>query len=249
MVKVKINNCIEQISKKISINLEYYLKNSFWIGLRQFTEITMSLGLSMVFVRLTTKEVFGQYQFILSILSILSIVSIPGLNTSVIQSTARSYEGNYKKAVKTKFLWSLLGIPMLLIMGGYYYIYQNRILGIALMITSVFFPFLYAPGIWDSFFQGKERFDLSTQYASIQSAINAIVMIATLFLFKNNLLAIILVYLISLAIFNILWFRKSLKYIKNSNPFIEDLVGREEIKNVNYEIFLIHENRDNIKTQ
>ena len=214
-MKQIIKSGIEQISKKMEINLEYYLKNSFWMGLRQVIEIIAGLGLFVAFARLATQEVFGQYQFILAILSTISIFSIPGLNASIIQSAARRYEGSYKKAIKISFLWSLLGIPTLLIIGGYYYIYQSHILGSALMLASVFFPFLYAPNTWDAFFIGKERFDLSAKYASIQAIINAIALISILFLFENNLLAIIFVYLISLTIFNVLWFWKSLKYIKN----------------------------------
>jgi len=214
--KSKLYQLTANLGKKININLKYYLKNSFWIGLRQLTGIITSLVLSVIFTRLTTKQVFGQYQFFLAILSTLSIVSIPGLNTSIIQSTARGYDGSYKKAVKTRFLWSLIGIPILLIMGGYYYIYQEHILGTILMISSVFFPFLYAPTTWDAFFQGKERFDLSSKYAFAQSIINMIAMIIILFLFKGNLLAIIAGYLFFSTTFNILWFQKSLKYIKNN---------------------------------
>ena len=85
---------------------------------------------------MVTREVFGEYQFVLSVLAIISILSIPGLNISLIRSVARGYEGDYKKVVKVSFKWSLLGVPVLLMVGSYYYLHQRQLLGIALMISS-----------------------------------------------------------------------------------------------------------------
>lgn len=183
--------------------------------LRQIIVLGSGLALSIAFARLASQEVFGHYQFILSILSLVSIVSIPGLNVSILGSTARGFEGSFKRAVKTSFLWSLIGIPVLLAIGGYYYIYESHIVGLAFMAASLLFPFLFAPNTWDAFLQGKERFDIAARYASIQATVNAAAIIGILFLFKNNLLLIIVMYTLILALFNILWFRRSLRYVEN----------------------------------
>lgn len=218
MIK-KVHNKIYLISKsmgeKFGLDLPYFVKNGFWVLFRQGIASVGGLLLSVAFARLATQEVFGQYQFILSILSIASILSVPGLNTSIIQSVAKGCDGDYKKVVKTSFLWSLLGIPILLIVGGYYYIYQNHSLGIALMISSIFFPFFYAPNTWDSFLQGKSRFDISAKYSSIQSLINTVATIGIIFFYRNNLIAIVTAYLISFTFFNGYYYFKSLKYVKN----------------------------------
>ena len=208
---------LKRISQKLGIDFDYLIKNGLWVVFRDLITIVTGIGLSVAFARLASKEVFGHYQYFISILGIISIISIPGLNTSIIQSTARGFEGSYKKAVKTSFLWSLIGVPVLLILGGYYYAYQDQALGLVFMLASVFFPFLYAPNTWDAFFQGKERFDLSAKYISIQSIINTVALISVIFFFQNNLLLIILVYLASLVVFNVLWYLKSLKYIKKDD--------------------------------
>lgn len=131
--------------RKFGLDLPYFVKNGFWVILRQGVGAITGLALSVAFARLATQEVFGQYQFILSILSIVSILSIPGLNTSIIRSAARGCDGDYKEVVRVSFIWSLLGVPALLIIGGYYYIYQSHPLGIALMISSIFFRFFTLP--------------------------------------------------------------------------------------------------------
>jgi O-antigen/teichoic acid export membrane protein len=192
----------------------YFLKNGSWVFLRQVVETASGLALSVVFARLSTQEVYGQYQFILSIFATISILSIPGFNTSIIKAAAKGYDGEYKEAVKKSFLWSLIGVPVLLAVGAFYY-FQNPTLGVALMIASIFFPFFYAPNTWDIFLRGKEEFKTLALYGSVQALINAIVTILVLILDRNNLLAIIVTYLISYTFFNILYYRKSLKFVKN----------------------------------
>ncbi|MFA7209288.1 MAG: oligosaccharide flippase family protein [Parcubacteria group bacterium] len=218
MIK-KLKNKVYTLSKewgsRIGLDLPYFVKNGFWVAIRQGIGMVSGLALSIAFARLATQEVFGQYQFILSVLSIVSILSIPGLNTSITQSVARGYDGDYERVVKTSFLWSLLGIPTLLIIGGYYYVFQNHSLGIAFMIASIFFPFFYAPNTWDAFFQGKSRFDVAAKYSSIQAIINAVATIVIIFFSSESLIAIIIVYLVSYTFFNGYCYFKSLKYIEN----------------------------------
>lgn len=205
----------KRYSRKAGLDLPYFIKNGFWVMIRQIIVTACGIIFFIVFTRLATLEVFGQYQLILSILSIISILSVPGLNTSIIRSVARGYDGDYKKVVEVSFFWSLLGIPILFLMGGYFYLYQNHPMGIALMVSSIFFPFLYAPNTWDSFLQGKGRFDISTKYSSIQVVLNSIATIAVILLSKGNLIFIMLMYLFSYTFFNGYYFLKSFEYIKN----------------------------------
>jgi O-antigen/teichoic acid export membrane protein len=195
----------------------YYLKNGLWVAIRQLVGFITGLVFSVAFARLASSEVFGNYQLVISIIATLAILSIPGLNTSIIQSTARGFDGSYIRSVRISFLWSLLGVPALLVIGAYYYYFQGHAVGMALMVSSVFFPFLYAPNTWDAFFQGKELFRLSTIYSLIQAIINTAAMVAVLIIWKNNLIAITLLYLSSLGLFNILWYQRSKRRVTNTN--------------------------------
>lgn len=212
---MNIQQSISWISQKTGFDIRYYLKNGFWVGLRQLVGFITSLAFSIAFTRLASSEVYGNYQLITSIIATLAILSIPGLNSSIIQSTARGFDGSYKKTVRISFLWSLLGIPALLLIGAFYYIYLGQAVGAVLMISSIFFPFLYAPNTWDAFFQGKGLFRLSTIYASIQATINTIAMVVVLFVWRDSLTAVSVLYLSSLSIFNLLWYRLSLRHMAN----------------------------------
>ena len=215
-VKVRVYIFLKRLGDRIGLDLPYFMKNGFWITFRQGMSALSGLLLAAVFARLAAQEIFGQYQFILSTLAIVSVFSVPGLNTSVIRSAANGYDGDYRKAVKISFLWSLLGIPALLIIGGYYFVYQDTVVGLALMISSIFFPFFYAPNTWDSFLQGKSRFDISAKFSSIQALINTVGTIGVIFFYRDNLIAVIVFYLASYSSFNVYYFIRSLRYVGNA---------------------------------
>jgi len=143
--KNKIHHLSKHYGQKLGLDLPYFVKNGFWVVVRQFVEVVAGISISIVFARLASQEVYGQYQFILSIFATISVLSIPGLNTSIIKSTAEEKDGEYKNIVKISFFWSFLGIPILFAIGMYYYLTGGATLGIALIIASIFFPFFYAP--------------------------------------------------------------------------------------------------------
>lgn len=212
----KIYALSERYGRKWNIDLKYFVKNGLWTLIKQLFGGVSGLILSIAFARLSTKEIFGQYQLIISILSVVSVISIPGLNIAVARSAARGNDGDYKKSVKTSFLWSLFGIPILLMVGLYYYYFDSKIMGLALMISSVFFPLFYAPNTWGGFLTGKSRFDIYTKFSSILAIVNAGVTTLVIFLDSNNLIAIVVSYLSSFTILNVLYYWKSLRLVKNN---------------------------------
>lgn len=185
------------------------------MSMRILANTTAALAIYVFFARFSSPEVFGQYQLIISIISIIYIFSVPGLNTSLLRSVSRGYDGDYRDAVRKSFLGSLLGVPALLLVGAYYYIFQNHALGFSLMIASIFFPFFYAPNTWEWFLQGKSRFDILALYSSVQSLVNAATTILIIVLSGNNLVFITAAYLISYTFFNGVYYLKSLKYVSN----------------------------------
>jgi O-antigen/teichoic acid export membrane protein len=200
-----------EYSQKYQIDLPYLLRNEFWAYLRFGAVAIIGLAMSVAFAR----EIYGQYNFILAILPVASLISMPGLRIAVLRSVARGNDGNYRQAVKRRFLWSLFGILGLLLLGIYYYLYSNQLVGICFMISSIFFPFIYATNTWDGFLAGKKRFDKVTQYSTILSSTNAAGVIAILFWQPNNLVLIVVAYLFTLSLLTSLFYWRSLRYIEN----------------------------------
>ena len=68
----------------------------------------------IVFANFLSKEVFGEYTFVMAVLSIAGIFALPGMRVAVIQAVARGYEGTYFRALREIFKWSWLGSLFLL---------------------------------------------------------------------------------------------------------------------------------------
>lgn len=193
---------------------EKLIKDGVLMGIRQIAIMAIGLAFTVLFTRIASKETFGQYQLILSIIATVSIVSVSGLNTSVLQAVARGYEGTYKKAVGMRFRWSLLGIPVLLTIGSCYIINQQLELGYLFLLSSAFFPFLYSTNTWESYLQGKEKFDTLTKYSIIRAFFSSALLIASLVTFQGKLLPILFSYLLSISLSNYLFHRKVKEVIK-----------------------------------
>ncbi len=206
---------LERISKKYNIDFKYYLVNSSWILLGQFFEIGIGIGLSVIYAQFLSKEVYGKYNLILSIVTLLSILSIPGFNNSVTRSTARGYDGVLKKAVRKSFLWSLVGIPLLILIGAYYYHFDDKTIGSGLLIAAFIFPFYYAPNTWKAFLQGKSKFNIRSIFTIIILLLNTGSIVLAIFLGKGRLLPLFFANIISNTILNVIFYFISLKYIKN----------------------------------
>ncbi len=207
---------IDEYGKKYQLDLVYIIKNEFWVYFRLAISLLCGFAISITFARMAPKEIFGQYNFILAILAMVSLVSLPGFVNAIIRSVARGRDGNYREAVKIRFLWSLLGIPALLGAGAYYYYYDIQIIGICLMIASIFPPFIWAPNIWESLLIGKRRFDLTARYGSIHSIASAASMVGVLLLSADHLVPIVVVYLTINSLLSCIFYWRSLRYIENN---------------------------------
>ncbi len=203
------------MSTKTKINIKYLIVNSFWGISAQVVFLVVGILLTIAFSRLSTKETFGNYQLILSILSIISVISMPGMNVSIIKYTSQKEDGVYVKGSRLRFLYSLIGIPLLLIVGIYFYYYDSRAIGIGLMAVSVFFPFFHGLNSWESFQVGKKRFKYIFIYKSTYSVINLAFLVSVIYLSKENLILIILSYILINSIFNILYTFLTKKLIRN----------------------------------
>lgn len=216
LLKNKIHTLSLLYGKKWEIDLYYFVKNGFWIVIKQSMGTFFGLLLSITFSRLASKDIYGQYQLVLSIFSMISILSIPGLNIAVARSVAMGNDGEYKKSVRKSFCWSLLGSPVLFLIGLYYFcLKSDSILGTSLIISSVFFPFFYAPNTWGGFLMGKSKFDVYAKFSLILDMISTVFTATVVILFPNNLILIVSSYFISYSLINGLYYFKSLKYISN----------------------------------
>lgn len=218
---MRMFDVLKRYGSSIGLDVVYFVENGFAIAIRQVVAAFFGLLLMIVFSRLADKEILGQYQFILAIVYSMALFSLPGLNTSLLRSVARGYEGDYTRVVQLSFRSSMLSVVVLVCFGCYYFFLGNNNLGLAFVFSAFITPFFYAPNTWDSFLQGKSKFSLTSKWGSFQVAGTSLVTLVTLFLFPSSIFLILPAYLLTSSLFNILYYFWSLRLQENTKTDAE----------------------------
>ena len=203
--------------KELLREYKTFIRNTSWTALNQIVVVVLSVLLSVIFARFTSKELYGNYNFLTSIVTMVSIIAIPGLNTSMLRSISRGMDGVYVKAVKLSFLWSMLGVPILFLVGSYYYLFNNAHIGLGLFVAAIIFPLIYAPNNWIALLQGKKRFDTFAKYSIIQTCIRTTIIITVILLENTNLILIFLAFMLSTALTNLFFYYRSKRFVENDD--------------------------------
>lgn len=207
--KQKTYNFLRWIEKWTKTDMVYLAKGGSWLTFGQIFSSASAFLLAIAFASLVPKEIYGNYKYILSIAGILSIPTLAGIDTAIVQSVARGFDGSLIKALQTKIKWGLLGSFASIILAGYYYFNENLTLAVSFLIISVFIPLMDSFGLYGAFLSGKKEFKISSIYGNIIQAVSILSMITTIF-FTDNIFVIILVYFSSYTFMRALFFKKTI---------------------------------------
>ena len=185
--------------------------------LSQTISMGASLLVSVIFARYLTKEVYGEYQLIISILGILGIFSFTGLNVSILRSVAKGFDYSYVKAVKFSFKKSLLTIPVFTGIAIWYFLHQNKELSIIFIFAAILFSFIYAHNKWLAYWKGKEKFEKVAKQQILQNVILNSALITGAIFYSENVFVISLTFLIVNAGFHTFWHYKTKQSITSAN--------------------------------
>ena len=205
---------LEKKQKFYSSSIDYFIKGGAWWIFGQAGIMIISFLTLLAFSHLLPKEVFGAYQYIISMTSIFGIAALPGMGTAIIRAVAQKKEGTLYPAIILSLKWSSIGVFTCLFVALWYFLHHNFILGASLIIASFLFPIPRITNLSFNFWQGRKRFDLNAKYALIINALEAAIFIPVLFLTKN-LILIILTYFFSRSLFRALFLKFTLGKIEN----------------------------------
>lgn len=175
------------LTNYLETDMTYIAKNGFWLTIGQITATVLAFGLSVFFANFVSKEVYGNYKFVLSATGILGSLSLTGLGTVVIQAIARGKEGMLYEAVKTTLKWGLLILLAGVLGSIYYFNGGNTTIAVSMLIAAFCLPLINAFNLYGSYFSGKKDFKKSTLYWITTQTILNISIITTGILTKNTL--------------------------------------------------------------
>lgn len=200
--------------------LSIFKGNHFWISLRYAILSLSGFLVSIIFARLGDKEIYGLYQYVLSLVSLIAVFSIPGISLSALRSVAHGKTGAVSRAVQTSILFSLIGSAVLIAIAFFQFSKEITILGTSFLLVAFLFPFFYGFTPWYTFYEGKKDFR-SVAFRSIFLSISWLVLLPVLLLLKASLPILIFSYFFLSSLFLAFFFLEGKK--KHSSEGKESL--------------------------
>lgn len=146
-------------------DLEYVTKGGFWWAINRGGVFLLSLAVMYAFSRWETKEIFGQYNYVLSIAAILSILTLPGINTALVRAVAKGYEKTVFLAARARVLGGFLASAVGFSIAAWYLVHSRVDLAIVFGLAALFMPLNGTLNqISFYYWEGKKRFDKSALY-------------------------------------------------------------------------------------
>lgn len=215
-LKDRLYNLAKKYSSKVGLDLPYFIKGGFWLSIGQFFGTLKGFILSIVFANLLSKEVFGEYSFVMTVLGIAGIFALPGMGVAVVQAVAKGYEGTYFRALKEVFKWSWLGSLLLLGFSIYEYLYGRFDVMLIFLILSSIFPFYSVSGFYPNLLNGKKRFDILTKLSSFFNIISTILIVLTVYFTKSVFWIVVITVLVQILINGYFSLFYAKKFVKNN---------------------------------
>lgn len=146
-------------------DMVYLATSGWWINLNFIFVSIFSFLLSIAFANLVPKEVFGTYQYILSIATVAAAFTLSGYNTAITQAVARGFEGALSASIRPQLLWNILPALAALLWASHYFVAGQTTLGMGLVIVGLTLPILNTYNSYSAYLVGKKDFKHSALYA------------------------------------------------------------------------------------
>lgn len=167
MAKDFIDSKVKKFSTLLGLDLSYFIGGGFWLLVSMVITAIGGIFLSVLFARFLTKEVFGQYSFLMSILGFAALAALPGMVQVVTQAAAENKDGVFKRAIFVTAKWSGLGALILVLVSAYFYFNNQQNLSLAIFLSALAFPVSAAGSLFNAFLIGKKRFRLVALYGTL----------------------------------------------------------------------------------
>jgi O-antigen/teichoic acid export membrane protein len=144
--------------KYTKTDMVYFAENSFWINANTIIVTIFSFILSILFARFVSKEVYGTYQFLLSISSILTALTLTGMNSAVGNAVARGFEKVFSDSIKIQLRFAILPFLASMVLSIYYLLQDNLVLSLGAVAIGLIMPLTNTFNTWGAYMTGKKAF-------------------------------------------------------------------------------------------
>jgi len=166
-LKQKTHNALRWSEKYTKTDMIYLARGGFWSVTSQIILSISAFLLAIAFAHFASKEVYGEYKYILSLASILATFSLSGLGSSLIRSITLGYEGTLQYAFWKNIKWSIFVFTASLCVAVYYFLNDNLSLALAMLVVGSLSPIISSTNLYNSLLIAKKDFRRSAIYFMI----------------------------------------------------------------------------------
>jgi len=180
--KARIVTLLRWSEKYTKTDMVYLASGGFWLVLEQAAGMALSFALAVAFGHFASKDMYGNYKYILSLAGLLSAVSLSGMGDAMNQSVARGYDGALMQSLRLQIRWSLPFVLVTLGTAAYYsWIANNEFVAGSLVVVALLQPFLASVSVFASFFYAQKDFARGSLYSIGMNAVTFLALLAALF--------------------------------------------------------------------
>lgn len=192
---------VNRVSSFLQFDVSYFLKAGFWLFFGQLGSSLLRLLQVVLLAHFVDKAFFGEFQFVYGVVAVLLLFSLPGLDTSLVRSVAKGFDGSLLVAVRSKVRWGYFGSLVLLVLSLFFWLNDSS-LWFVFLLCSFVFPVYGGFGSILAFYRGKEDFRSSALFDILFVFVSTLALIVVLFvsgslafIFAGMLVAVSVAYL------------------------------------------------------
>jgi O-antigen/teichoic acid export membrane protein len=196
-------------NRMLGMNAKQYMHDAWIVTISHGISVLRGLITGFLVARLFPRELYGEYQFILSVFGALTFLSLPGIDKSLPRAVARGEGGALPRMLKWHVLISLLGTVALLFSLPILEASGRGYLWPVFVIAAILFPCTQAASsLFGALVSGLGRFDVALK-ANITWSV--LMVAATLFIiFVEPSSTLLFVAGVTLPALSYLWFSRPL---------------------------------------
>jgi len=195
-LKEKAYQFLRWLQNYTKTDMVYVAQGSFWWILGRVFSLLAGFLILMAFAKFATKEIYGAYQYVISMAAMIGLICLPGLDTALIRAIAKQKEKTFFLCEKEKLKFGFFAFLVFFIISLWYFFKKNLELAVSFFIAGVFLPFLSIFSLYLAFWQGKKKFDLQNKYFVAHNLLAALILILFI-VFKPKITFIIFGYFFS----------------------------------------------------
>ncbi len=180
------------VGRKLHIDAHYFAKNSFFVLVGQALSIVRGVVTGYLVTRFFSTQVYGEYQFILSVMGMLSLFTFMGASTAV--SRAWSRDDHFSLNAVSLYQAKLCLVGSLILVGSIPFLswYDRQSLWPLFLAAAVIFPLPPLAMLrFPAYAIGKGRFDLTLQAGFVWTILVILSTLAILIFWQSSILMLI----------------------------------------------------------